>query len=66
MEAILKMEKKAQLVYVCPYCRSPAWFNKPHELVTHLYKNHLTQSLYTITQNSKTQVRKKVMKWNIT
>lgn len=65
MEEIYEMAKETVLVYACPYCEAPIWFNHDYELESHIYNEHLRQALNQIVRLNYKQVKKTHGKWHI-
>lgn len=59
------MEKKKSVVYKCPFCDGEVWFDKRHQLVFHLYKEHLGATLQAYADQCKEEARRTQKKWHI-
>jgi hypothetical protein len=59
------MAEEKIVVYQCPCCPAPVWFNGVHEMSFHLYKEHMREMLDRLVKQNMVTVKKSHLKWMV-
>jgi hypothetical protein len=59
------LEKKTEIVFVCPYCVGSVWFPNEFGLAGHIQKSHRLEAILDIARQNKFKASKTARSWNI-
>lgn len=57
---------RLEIVFACPYCSYPIFFDKKQDLIYHIYNEHVKQALELIAEKCRGTARRKHKKWILT